>query len=535
MKYNPLTYDYASRRTMVYGNRGMVATGNPLATLAGMEILKAGGNAVDAALAMATTLTVVEPVSNGIGGDAFAIVHDGEKIHGLNASGPSPRLISLEALKARGFTSIPDYGWEPVNVPGAVGGWMALWEKFGSLPLEKIMGSAIDYTENGYILQPNVGRNWELEVKAREKYFEDERFSEFKKVFTKDGQPYRAGEMWQSKEMAQTLRDIADTKGESFYRGALAEKIASCSKTYDGFLTEEDLAAYQPLWVEPISVNYRGYDVWEIPPNGHGISVLMTLNLLKDRSYERRDDVDTLHRQIEAMKLSFADGMNYITDREHMDVTAEELLSEAYAVKRREDIKDEAQWPKVGDPTSSGTVYMAAADQDGLMISLIQSNYTGFGSSMVVPGTGIAMHNRGLNFSFEEGHCNVVAGGKRSYHTIIPGFLTKDNKAIGPFGIMGAFMQPQAHVQVVMNTLDFHHNPQAALDAWRWQWIGGKTIEVEPAFPEYLARALQDKGHRIVYAQSRNAMGRGQIIWRDEKGIYGGGTEGRTDGCILGW
>jgi gamma-glutamyltranspeptidase/glutathione hydrolase len=316
----------------------------------------------------------------------------------------------------------------------------------------------------------------------------------------------------------------------------LAEQIDQFSKQHGGFISAEDLAAYKPEWVQPIKVNYRGYDVWEIPPNGQGIVALMALNMLKGFDFNEKESVETYHKQIEAMKLAFADGKKYVTDPEKMSVTAEQLLSEEFATARRSLIGETAITPEPGTPPSGGTVYLATADGEGNMVSFIQSNYMGFGSGVVVPGTGISLQNRGHDFSLDPSHENALEPGKKTYHTIIPGFLTKDNEAVGPFGVMGGYMQPQGHAQVIMNTIDFHLNPQAALDAPRWQWMEEKKVMVEPSFPNHIAQALARKGHAIQVALDGGAFGRGQIIWRNsETGVLVGGTESRTDGSIAAW
>lgn len=530
-----MIYRYSSRRNVVYAKKGMVATSQPMAAQAGLEILRAGGNAIDAAIAAAACLTVVEPTSNGIGGDNFALVWTKGELYGLNCSGKSPQLISIEKLKERGITEIPQHGWIPVTVPGAPAGWAALSQRFGKLTLEEILAPAIRYAIEGYALTPTVAKLWEKAYRSFKAAFKGGEFEHWFTTFAPKGRAPRAGEVWNSIDHAETLKRIAKTNAEDFYRGELADEIDSFSKAYNGYLRKEDLAAFEPEWVRPISINYRGYDVWEIPPNGHGIVALMALKLLSGYEFKDRENVDTLHRQLEAMKLAFIDGQKYIADPRKMSVTIEQLLSEEYGAKRRELIGEEALIPTAGDPASGGTVYLAAADEEGNMVSMIQSNYMGFGSGLVVPGTGIALHNRGHNFSFDENHDNALEPCKKPYHTIIPGFLTKDNKAVGPFGVMGGFMQPQGHVQVIMNTIDFHMNPQEALDAYRWQWVGGKRIEIEPDFPNHLALQLAAKGHEILPQLHTTSMGRGQIIWRNEEGILCGGTEPRTDGTIAAW
>ncbi|GAA0479795.1 gamma-glutamyltransferase family protein [Salinibacillus aidingensis] len=531
--FDYLDYPYSSQRMVSIANRGMVATSQPLAAQAGLDMLKQGGNAVDAAIATAAALTVVEPTSNGIGSDAFALVWTKGKLYGLNGSGPSPDSISIEKVRAKGYDDIPVHGWIPVTVPGAPGAWAELSDQFGKLPFKELLKPAIDYAENGYPVSPTLGRFW---TKAYQKYKEELDGDEFKHwfhTFAPHGRPPQIGEVWKSTDHADTLRSIAETKAKSFYEGEIAEKISRFSTQYDGFLTKKDLETYRPEWVEPISVNYRGYDVWEIPPNGQGLVALMTLNMLKGFSFSEKESADTYHKQMEAMKLAFTDGQTYITDKKDMRHSTEQLLSDTYAQKRRNCIHDTALTPKPGQPPKGGTVYLATADQYGNMISFIQSNYMGFGSGLVVPGTGIALQNRGHNFSLNPSHDNALKGGKRTYHTIIPGFLTKNNIPIGPFGVMGGFMQPQGHVQVLVNMIDFKLNPQAALDAPRWQWRKGKEIAVESTFPSYIAEGLVRKGHDIQTELEKGEFGRGQIIWRDhETGTLYGGTESRTDGAI---
>ncbi len=532
---DPLTHPYPSRRNVVYARNGMVCTSQPLAAQAGLEVLRKGGNAVDAAIATAAALTVLEPTSNGIGGDAFALIWTGGKLHGLNASGPAPRAISVQELQRKGITEIPKYGFIPVTVPGAPSAWAAASERFGRLPLTEVLAPAIRYAEEGYPLTPTLGRYWQAAFNNYSKNLSGEEFRGWFETFAPEGRAPQIGEMWRSPGHAETLRLIAETKAEAFYRGELAERIDAFSRQHGGYLRKEDLEAFQPEWVEPIKVNYRGYDVWEIPPNGHGIVALMALNILKGFEFTERDTVQTYHKQIEALKLAFADGKRYIADPRHMSVSVADLLSEAYAEERRKLIGKTALEPAPGKPPQGGTVYLATADGEGNMVSFIQSNYMGFGSGLVVPGTGIALHNRGHNFTLEEGHDNRLEPGKRPYHTIIPGFLTKGDQPVGPFGVMGGFMQPQGHLQVVMNTVDFGLNPQAALDAPRWQWREGKSVEFEHATPPHIVESLGRMGHAVRWAVGSGGFGRGQIIWRLPSGVLAGGTEPRTDGQVAAW
>ncbi|WP_017729051.1 gamma-glutamyltransferase family protein [Halalkalibacterium ligniniphilum] len=535
--YDALSYPYPSRRNVVYGQKGMVATSQPLAAQAGLQMLKEGGNAIDAAIATAACLTVVEPTSNGIGSDAFALVWTGDTLRGLNSSGQAPQALSIEAVRKAGYEKeLPAFGVIPVTVPGAPGAWAELSKKFGKLPLTKVLAPAIAYAEEGYPLSPTLATFWQAAFKKYQDIFKDEVFQPWFEIFAPNGRAPKAGEIWKSPAHAATLRSIAETNGESFYRGELANKIDTYFLKYGGFLTKEDLSAFHPEWVEPIKVNYRGYDVWEIPPNGQGLVALEALNLLKGFEFKSKECVDTYHKQIEALKIAYVDGMKYITDRTAMSVSVEELLSDEYAQERRSLIGDEALTPEPGAPPRGGTVYLATADGDGNMVSFIQSNYMGFGSGIVIPGTGISMQNRGHNFSLDPNHDNALKPGKKTYHTIIPGFLSKGDQPIGPFGVMGGFMQPQGHVQVVMNTVDFALNPQAALDAPRWQWLNDKKVLVEPTFPNDIAQQLARKGHQIEVALDGGSFGRGQIIWRDpETGVLAGGTEPRTDGEVAAW
>ncbi|TDL31424.1 gamma-glutamyltransferase family protein [Jeotgalibacillus sp. S-D1] len=527
---------FESKRYTTFSKKGMVATSQPLAAQAGIEIMQNGGNAIDAAIATAAALTVVEPTSNGIGGDAFALVWVKDKLHGLNSSGPAPESISPKAVKDLGFEKMPVHGVVPVTVPGAPAAWAELSRRFGKLPLAETLKPAIRYAEEGYPLTPILGKFWASAFAKFKESFTTDEFNAWFDTFAPDGRAPEIGEIWRSKGHAATLKAIGETNAEAFYDGSIAEKIESFMKEHSGFLTKRDLASFKPEWVEPISTTYRGYDVWEIPPNGQGMIALMALNIFKELNPPSWQSADTYHDQIEAMKAAFTDGKKFITEPDEMPVSVEHLLSEEYAQKRAENIRETASAPEPYELPKGGTVYLAAADEEGNMISYIQSNYMGFGSGVVIPGTGISLQNRGADFSLEENHPNVLAGGKRTYHTIIPGFLTKDGEAVGPFGVMGGYMQPQGHFQVVTNTVDYLLNPQAALDMPRWQWLEGKRILVEPAFPNYLVQELLRKGHTIEVAIDGGSFGRGQIIWRDPKsGVLSGGTESRTDGSVAVW
>lgn len=538
MNIHSNTYPYASQRNAVYSTNGMVATSQPLAAQAGLRILQQGGNAVDAAIATAAALTVVEPTSNGIGGDAFALVWIKDQLHGLNASGLSPQTISVEKVRAQGHEEMPAYGWTPVTVPGAPSAWAALNERWGKLSLLECLTPAIEYAENGYALTPTLAKNWARGVKKftelkQEGNYADGTFDEWLNIFTFDGQSPQLGDVWRSPGHADTLRSIGETNAESFYRGELAEKMHAASQQAGSFLSRDDLAAHQVEWVDPVSVNYRGYDIWEIPPNGQGMVALMALNIMKQFDAVKHNDADNMHKQIEAMKLAFADGLHYITDAREMKVAPSALLCDDYAKQRAALITDTAQQHCPGEPKSSGTVYLAAADNEGNMVSFIQSNYMGFGSGVVVPGTGIGLQNRGHNFSLDENHVNVLKPSKRTFHTIIPGFITRNNQAVGPFGVMGGFMQPQGHLQVAMSLIDFGLNPQSALDAPRWQWLKGNQVTVEHAMPAHIVQDLQARGHEITVAPDSGSFGRGQAIIRSaDQRVLIGGTEPRTDGTI---
>lgn len=533
MKYKAMEYPHSSVRNIVYSKNAMVATSNPSAASAGLNVLREGGNAVDAAIAAAATMVVTEPTCNGLGSDMFAILHVNGKLHGINASGKSPSDISLEKLREKGYDKMPQQGVLSINVPGAVAGWVKLSEKFGNLPFERLLKDAIEYAEEGFAVSPKVADLWNT---CFEKYSKckGEEFKPWFETYAPKGRAPFAGEIFVNKDIGKTLKNIAKTKGESFYKGEEAQKIAEFVKKYGGYLSEDDLKNYEPLWVDPISTSYRGYDIWEMPPNGHGITVLMTLKLLSQFNFDEKDE-EAVHKQIEALKLAYIDAKEYVADREYMKVTVKDLLSDNYMVKRRELIGENALYPQVGTPGTGSTIYLATADKWGNMVSLIQSNYEDFGSGIVIPGTSIALNNRGANFNFIENHPNCLGGGKRSYHTIIPGFITKQGKALGAFGVMGGFMQPQGHVQVLTNMIDFNLNPQSALDMPRWQWTGEKRVEVEKDFPKKIIEGLKKRGHEIMVNEDWTDMGRGQIIIRNEDGVYCGGTEKRTDGTIASW
>ena len=535
MKFDALKYSYPSRRSVVYARKGMVCTTQPLAAQAGLDMIKAGGNAIDAAIATAACMTVLEPTANGIGGDAFALVWTNGKLHGLNASGKAPMAITAEKVRELGHTKMPERGWIPVMVPGAPSAWAELSKKFGRLPLTKVLEPAIRYAREGVAMTPLTAYSWQKAYKQFKEILKDECHRGWFETFAPDGKVPGPGEIWKSEGHANTLELIAKTGAEAFYRGELADKIDAFSRETGGFLRKEDLEAYWCEWVDPIHINYKGYDVWEIPPNGDGIIALMALNILKGFEFNCRDCADTFHKQLEAMKLAFADGKRYVADARYMTVKTEDMLRDAYAAERRALITDVAQEPEPGEPTKGGTIYLCTADGEGNMVSYIQSNYMGFGSGVVVPGTGISFQDRGASFSLNDEDENCLGPGKKVFHTIIPAFLTKDGEAVGPFGVMGGPMQPQGHVQVVMNTVDFLMNPQEALDAPRWQWTGGKKIQEERSFPFAVTEELVRRGHEISVLPENITFGRGQIIWRNEDGVLCGASEPRADGIVAAW
>jgi gamma-glutamyltranspeptidase / glutathione hydrolase len=530
MDFNNLTqYPYASGRRVILGRRGAVATSQPLATLAGLEMLRSGGNAVDAAVAMAIALTVVEPTSNGIGSDGFALVWDGQ-LHGLNASGKSPQNLSLDTFA--GLEKMPSLGWSTVTVPGAVSGWQTLWKRWGKLPFERLFEPAIHYAEAGYPVSPETARAWQ---RAEQVYLPltSPEFQPFQQVFFPQRRTPQAGEIWRSPGHAETLRAIAHSQGEDFYRGQLAAAIAAFAAQTNGLLTEKDLSAHQPEWVEPISTTYRGVTVWEIPPNGQGIAALMALNILEgyDLSQYPRESIEAYHLQIEAMKLAFADAYRHVSDSAFMEVSIAALLDKKYADDRRSLIHHNAIPHSVAGLPQGGTVYLAAADAD-LTVSLIQSNYMGFGSGILIPNTGIALQNRATGFTLALGHPNQVAASKRPFHTIIPGFLSRDGKPLGAFGVMGGSMQPQGHLQMVVNLVDYGFNPQAALDAPRWRWLNDDRVLLEQSVARNVAVGLSDRRHQIQLSAEPSAFGRGQIILRQGE-VLVAASEPRADGMAV--
>jgi gamma-glutamyltranspeptidase/glutathione hydrolase len=522
-------FPYPSQRMPTLA-KNIVATSQPLAAQAGLSMLQRGGNAVDAGLAAAITLTVVEPTSNGIGSDVFAILWDGKRLVGLNASGRSPAGWTPERFAGR--KAMPTLGWDSVTVPGCVSAWVELSKRYGKLPFETLFEAGIKYAREGYMVSPITAASWARQAPN----FKN--FSEFCWTFLpKDRAPF-AGERFYCPQQAETLEAIAATKGESFYRGALAERIALASRSDDGAMTQEDLAAHKLDWTDPISVEYRGYRLHEMPPNGQGIAALMALGMLRnfDLSSHPVDSADSIHLQIEAMKLAFADVWANVADPAFMKVTPAEMIDDAYLAERAKliDMK-RAREHKPGLPRDGGTVYLTAADAGGMMLSFIQSNYKGFGSGIVVPGTGISMQNRGAGFSLQPGHPNQVGPRKRPFQTIIPGFLTRDGQPVMSFGVMGGNMQPQGHLQMITRLVDHNQNPQACSDAPRWIVNEDFSISVEEAIPASVREELTRRGHRIVTGEvTMFGFGGAQLIHKLEDG-YCGASDHRKDGYAIGF
>lgn len=522
-------FPYPSQRMPTLA-RNVVSTSQPLAAQAGLSMMMKGGNAVDAILATAIALTVLEPTSNGIGSDAFCILWDGKKLHGLNASGRSP--ASWDLARFKGLTAMPNRGWESVTVPGCVAAWVDLSEKFGKLPFADLFEPALRYAADGYMVSPTIARLWAKQV--------PELKSEpgFAEAFMPRGRAPQPGEQFSFPAQAKTLKRIAETKGEAFYKSDLAEKIAAFAKHCGAALTLADLAAHTNDWVEPIGIDYRGYRLHEIPPNGQGIAALIALGILENFELAQYpvDSLDSLHLQIEATKLAFADAYEHVSDLATMRVKPEELLDKAYLKTRAKLIDmNKAGAPAFGRPARGGTVYLTAADESGMMVSYIQSNYSGFGSGVVVPGTGISLQNRGYGFSVRPDHANVVAPRKRPFHTIIPGFVTQKGKPVMSFGVMGGSMQAQGHAQVMVRMVDYHQNPQAASDAPRWRVDDGLDVNIEHGVTKEIVSGLNGRGHRMAQADRWSTdFGRAQLIYKVDAG-YCAASERRTDGQAVGY
>jgi gamma-glutamyltranspeptidase/glutathione hydrolase len=527
---------YASRRLPLTASNGIVATSHPLAAQAGLAMLRAGGNAVDAAIATAAALTVLEPTSNGLGSDAFALIWDGDQLHGLNGSGRAPAGLSLDTIEAAGLSEVPGHGWLPVTVPGAPQLWQDLHERFGALEFSQLLAPAIDYAETGAPVPPIIARNWAAGV-AEAQTRPGAEFAPFLTTFAPNGHAPAPGERFISPGHARSLRLMAEQGAQAFYTGEIAAAIAAFARETGGVITADDLAAHRSTWVDPIQIDYRGYSVAEIPPNGQGITALIGLGILEgfDLAGIPRDSAAAYHPQIEAIKLAFADAFRYVADPEHEEILISAMLDRNRLAQRRALIGTQAGDYGPGALPTGGTVYLCAVDRDGCMVSLIQSNFWGFGSGVVVPDWGIALQNRGRGFVTTAGHPNRLAPGKRPYHTIIPGFLLKNGVPVGPFGVMGGHMQPQGHLQVMVNSLDYGMHPQAALDAPRWRWEQDGSLRLELETPRHIVEGLQARGHRVVVETEVGGFGRGQIIWRNAAGDYVAGSEYRCDGAAVGY
>ena len=496
MPYEEFTFN--SRRSNVIARNGLVAASQPLAVQAGLDILKAGGNAVDAAVATAATLCVVEPASTGIGGDAFALIWSAEdqRLYGLNASGPAPAGLTSDLVRSQGHQRMPDRGGVTVTVPGSLRGWQLALERFGSRGLDTILERPIAYARGGFPVSEIIARGWSAQASLCASHPDSQR------VWLPAGRAPRPGEIFCNPEFAATLQALAEQGYDAFYLGEIGRQIADCVQAAGGPLTGDDLAGYRAEWVEPISVAYRdGFSFHEIPPNGQGLTALLALNIARGFDLRRMGygSADTWHVLIEAMKLAFADAFAYIADPRHASIPLDALLSDSYTERRRAAISlSEARAPGAGEPSRHGdTVYLTVADGDGNMVSWIQSLYMGFGSGLTAGTTGVQLQNRGANFVLDPGHPNEVAPGKRPYHTIIPGFITRDGRAWSSFGVMGGFMQPQGHLQVGVNLVDFEMEPQSALDAPRFNWESGLRVALEPAVSDDVYGALARRGHEL--------------------------------------
>jgi gamma-glutamyltranspeptidase/glutathione hydrolase len=542
-----ITGEVFATRSVVLGQNGMVATSHPLATQIGLDMLKSGGNAIDAAIAANAALGLMEPTGCGIGGDLFAIVWDAKtkKLYGLNASGRSPQKLTLEFFEKQGMEKIPSHGPLPVSVPGAVDGWFELHKKFGSRPMPEILAPAIDYAEKGFPLTELIA--WYIQRTVP--FFESKGFPNIDDTYRAQngGKLPDEGEIYKNPYLANTYRKIAEGGRDAFYKGDIAKTVGKFIKEQGGFLSAKDFAAHKSEWVEPVSVNYRGYDVWELPPNGQGIAALQMLQILEGYDFSQIEfgSAEHLHLFTEAKKLAFEDRAKYYADMDFVDVPVEELLSDEYAENRRNQIGETAGKYTAGEISAGETIYMTVADGQGNMISLIQSNYRGMGSGMAPPKLGFMLQDRGELFSLKKGQANTFEPGKRPFHTIIPAFITKDGKPFVSFGVMGGDFQPMGHTQIVMNLVDFGMNLQEAGDAPRWDHTGGASpmgrttedtglIRVESGIPYKTLRGLMDRRHRIGTA--RGIYGGYQaILWDDENKVYHGASESRKDGQAAGY
>ena len=514
---------YPSARAPVCA-ANLVATSQPLAVQAGLEALRRGGNAVDAALAAAIALTVVEPANNGVGGDAFAIVWDGQRLIGLNGSGRSPAGWTQDRFAGR--KSMPLTGWDAVTVPSAVSAWVALSERLGRLPFPRLFDAAIHYAEEGFQVGPKTARHWAQAAKTLGK------FPDFADHFLPAP---AAGERFRRPELAASLREIAQTQGESFYRGALAERIDAAAATAGGALRKADLEGHQADWVAPIGQDYRQVRLHELPPNGQGLAAQIALGLLAHRERAPLDSAQGAHLEIEAMKIAIRAAFDHFADPEAMRIDPSELLDAGSLARAAAGITDRAAaLPPTALPTSRDTVYLTAADDAGMMVSFIQSNYYGFGSGIVIPGTGIAMQNRGAGFALDPSHPNCVAPRKRPYHTIIPGFVTGGGAPLASFGVMGGHMQHQGHVQMVRRLFDHGQNPQAASDAPRWHVHPDFSVGLETGFDPRVAEALAARGHPVRFDSRESDFGGAQLIVKTAHG-YVGGSDHRKEGLAAGF
>ncbi len=529
---------YLSARVPVFA-RNVVSTSHPLAAQAGLRILQQGGNAVDAAVAAAAAMTIVEPVSNGLGSDAFAIVWDGARLHGLNASGPAPRAWTPAYFRRRhgpDARTPPMRGIDAVTLPGAVRGWAALSERFGKLRFADLLAPAIAIAERGYVVPPIVQRKWAAAAPLLQGH------AGFASTFLARGRAPEVGELFRFASAARALRLIAETRGDAVYEGEIAHALVAFSQAQGGAMSASDLASYRPEWVDTLSRDYRGHTLHEIPPNGQGIAALIALGILAqfDLASLPVDSVRSQHLQIEAMKLAFADVYRYVAEPSSMAVTPGQMLDDAYLASRARliDVR-RAQDFGAGNPIRGGTIYLAAADERGMMVSFIQSNYMGFGSGLVEPTFGVSLQNRGHGFSLDEASANVVAPGKRPFHTIIPAFLMRGAEPAMSFGVMGGNMQPQGHVQTLLRMIDHGQGPQTACDAPRWRFNAGLSINVESTMPAAVVQGLAALGHEIeAIDDSYQDFGAGQFIWRlgepDIEG-YVAASDPRRDGQAAGY
>ncbi len=533
---------YPSTRIPLFA-RNVVSTSHPLGAQAGLKMLHSGGNAVDAAIAAAAAMTICEPVSNGLGSDAFCILWDGKALHGLNASGRAPSAWTPDYFRAKygaDAATPPKRGFDSVTVPGAVSAWVALSERFGKLPFSDLLQPAIEIAERGYAVPPVVQGKWHAPIP------ELQGLPGFAQSFLPRGRAPHVGELFQFKTAGRALRAIAATKGEAFYQGEIAQAVAKFSSLNGGVLTAADFAAHRADWVQPIAKDYRGYTLHEIPPNGQGIAAQMALGILAnfDIAGLDPDGVDSQHLQIEAMKLAFADVYRFVADASAMTLGVEELLSSSYLASRAKLIdRNRAQAFNAGSPDDAhrrgGTIYLTAADESGMMVSFIQSNYMGFGSGCVEPMFGISLQNRGHGFSLNPASPNVVAPGKRPFHTIIPAFLTQGGQPQMSFGVMGGNMQPQGHLQTLVRMLDYGQDPQTACDAPRWRFNQGLALNVEAGMPPATVQALRERGHQMeVINDSYQDFGAGQFIWRTNDPAstgYVAASDARRDGQAVGF